>query len=178
MTPIVRSGAAARAESVPILLGPLVSRDAEFVTAEARQGPPSSPVHNRVGRSGLTGPAQTAFGQGADSTLGTVTDTGWVSYGILLLIVGAFLLFDPRKGTRPIVVVSLAVLAGVGNGLIAFPLFMANAFTGRMGNNGIFERAVVYPFMIGHALLGSRVAAARRRHATRPPTPFHIRVAS
>ncbi|MGW2283516.1 hypothetical protein [Streptomyces phaeochromogenes] len=45
---------------------------------------------------GLTGPAQTAFGQVANSPLGAVMDTGWVIYGSLL-IVGAFLVFDPRR---------------------------------------------------------------------------------
>jgi hypothetical membrane protein len=40
-------------------------------------------------------------------------DTGGVVYGVLL-IVGAFLLFDPRKGARPADIVLLAVLAGAG----------------------------------------------------------------
>lgn len=156
-------------------------------------------------------------------------DTGWVVYGILLII-GTFLVFDPRKGARPITITTLAVLAGVGvslvgifqgsntsidngliafhtsgaqgvmlagnlmaiavgtggariglsrgrsiastalgtAGLIAFPLFMADVFTGRMWNIGLFERAVIYPIMIGHALLGSSVAATQRHLATHP----------
>jgi hypothetical membrane protein len=166
-------------------------------------------------------------------------DTGWVIYGILL-IVGAFLVFDPRKGIRPVIIVILAVLSGVGVslvgifqgsnanvenglialhtlgaqgvmlagnlmaiavgaggpriglcrgrsiatialgtvGLIAFPLFMADVFTGWMWNIGMFERAVVYPIMIGHALLGSGLAATQRHAATRPLTPPEAQVAN
>lgn len=239
MNPIVRSGAAARAGALLILLGPLVSWLAEFITAAAWQDPPYSPFHNWVSHLGLTGPPQTAFGQVANSPLGAVMDTGWVIYGTLL-IVGAFLVFDPRKGTRPIVIVCLAALSGIGvslvglfqgsnanvdngliafhtfgaqsimltgnimaivvgawgpriglarsrsiasialgtAGLIAFPLFMADVFTGWMWSIGLFERAVIYPIMIGHALLGSGLAAARRRHAARPLTPLEARVAS
>ncbi|MGW5587695.1 DUF998 domain-containing protein [Streptomyces sp. NPDC003857] len=239
MNPIVRSGAAARAGALLILLGPLVSWIAEFITAAAWQNPPYSPAHNWVSHLGLTGPAQTAFGQAADSPLGAVMDTGWVIYG-LFLIVGAFLVFDPRKGPRPIGILALAVLSGIGvslvgifqgsnanvdngliafhtfgaqgvmlagnimaiavgaggsriglargrsititvlgtAGLIAFPLFMADVFTGWMWNIGMFERAVIYPIMIGHALLGSSLAATRRHHATRPPTLPEAHVAN
>ncbi|MFJ6391190.1 DUF998 domain-containing protein [Streptomyces sp. NPDC091972] len=239
MSPVVRSGAAARAGALLILLGPLVSWTAEFVTAAAWQDPPYSPLHNWVSHLGLTGPPQTAFGQVANSPLGAVMDTGWVVYGVLL-IVGAFLVFDPRKGVRPALVLVLAVLAGtgvslvgvfqgsnanVGNGLIlfhtlgaqgvmlsgnvmaivvgsagdriglsrgrslasvalgtagllAFPFFMADVLTGWMWNVGMFERAVIYPIMIGHALLGSSLAAAQRRRAARPLTPHDTRLAS
>jgi hypothetical protein len=37
-------------------------------------------------------------------------DAGWVIYGPLLIVV-AFLVFDPRGGTRPVAIVILAVLA-------------------------------------------------------------------
>lgn len=63
-------------------------------------------------------------------------------------------------------------------GLIAFPLFMADVFTGWMWNVGMFERAVIYPIMIGHALLGSSVAAAQRRRTTHPLPPLDARFAS
>ncbi|MFF7952589.1 DUF998 domain-containing protein [Streptomyces griseorubiginosus] len=239
MTTIVRSGAPARAGALLVLLGPLVSWVAEFITAAAWQDPPYSPLYNWVSHLGLTGPPQTAFGQVANSPLGAVMDTGWVIYGILL-IVGTFLLFDPRKGARPVVILSLAVLAGVGvslvgifqgsnanvdngliafhtvgaqgvmlagnlmaitvgtggariglsrrrsiastalgaAGLIAFPLFMTDVFTGWMWNIGLFERAVIYPIMIGHALLGSSVAATRRHRATHPMAPLTPRAES
>ncbi|MFD0008209.1 DUF998 domain-containing protein [Streptomyces sp. NPDC127178] len=239
MNPIVRSGAAARAGALLILLGPLVSWVAEFITAAAWQDPPYSPLYNWVSHLGLTGPPQDAFGQVANSPLGAVMDTGWMIYGSLLII-GAFLVFDPRKGTRPIIIMILAVLAGVGVslvgifqgsnanvdngliafhtfgaqgvmlagnimaivvgasgtrigltrgrsiasitlgtvGLIAFPLFMTDVFTGWMWNIGLFERAVIYPIMIGHALLGSSVAAAQRNRATHPLAPLTARVVS
>ncbi|MFG2747119.1 DUF998 domain-containing protein [Streptomyces chartreusis] len=212
---------------------------AEFITAAAWQDPPYSPLYNWVSHLGLTGPPQTAFGQVANSPLGAVMDSGWVIYGALLII-GAFLVFDPRKGTRPITIMILAVLAGVGVclvgifqgsnanvdngliafhtlgaqgvmlagnlmaivagaggtrigltrgrsiasitlgsvGLIAFPLFMADVFTGWMWNIGLFECAVIYPIMIGHALLGSSVAAAQRHRATHPPAPLGARIES
>jgi hypothetical membrane protein len=239
MNPIVRSGAAARAGALLILLGPLVSWLAEFVTAAAWQDPPYAPLHHWVSHLGLTGPPQTAFGQAANSPLGAVMDTGWVVYGILL-VVGVFLVFDPRKGVRPVIVMILAVLAGVGVclvgvfqgsnanvdngliafhtfgaqsvmlagnvmaivvgaggariglsrsrsivsialgtvGLIAFPVFLADVYTGWMWNVGMFERAVIYPIMIGHALLGSSVAAAQRHLATPPLMPLDTRFAS
>ncbi|WP_369198732.1 DUF998 domain-containing protein [Streptomyces djakartensis] len=239
MNPIIRSGPTARTGALLILLGPLVSWIAEFITAAAWQDPPYSPLHNWVSHLGLTGPPQTAFGQVANSPLGVVMDTGWVIYGTLL-IVGAFLLFDPRKGPRPVIIVSLAVLAGVGvslvgifqgsntnvdngliafhtvgaqgvmlagnimaiavgtggariglsrgrsiastalgtAGLIAFPLFMTDVVTGWMWNIGLFERAVIYPIMIGHALLGSSVAAVQRHRAPHPPAPLAARIES
>lgn len=235
MNPITRSGPAARVGGLFILLGPLVSWLAEFVTAAAWQDPPYSPFHNWVSHLGLTGPPETAFGQVANSPLGAVMNTGWVVYGILLAV-GAFLVFDLRKGLRPTLIVALAVLAGAGvslvgifqgsnanvdnglialhtlgaqtvmlagnvmavavgangariglsrrrstasialgtAGLIAFPLFMADALTGWMWNIGLLERAVVYPIMISHALLAGSIAA-RRLPATPPPTsiPTH-----
>jgi hypothetical membrane protein len=232
VNPITRSGPAARVGGLFILLGPLVSWLAEFVTAAAWQDPPYSPFHNWVSHLGLTGPPQTAFGQVANSPLGAVMNTGWVVYGVLLAV-GAFLVFDLRKGLRPTVIVVLAVLAGAGvslvgifqgsnanvdnglialhtlgaqtvmlagnvmavavgangariglsrrrstasialgaAGLIAFPLFMADALTGWMWNIGLLERAVVYPIMISHALLAGSIAA-RRLPATPPPTPI------
>ncbi|MFE1460672.1 DUF998 domain-containing protein [Streptomyces nigra] len=235
MNPITRSGPAARVGGLFILLGPLVSWLAEFVTAAAWQDPPYSPFHNWVSHLGLTGPPQTAFGQVANSPLGAVMNTGWVVYGILLAV-GAFLVFDLRKGLRPTLIVVLAVLAGAGvslvgifqgsnanvdnglialhtlgaqtvmlagnvmavavgangariglsrrrstasialgtAGLIAFPLFMADALTGWMWNIGLLERAVVYPIMISHALLAGSIAA-RRLPATPPPTPIPTR---
>lgn len=239
MNPITRSGPAARVGGLFILLGPLVSWLAEFVTAAAWQDPPYSPFHNWVSHLGLTGPPETAFGQVANSPLGAVMNTGWVVYGVLLAV-GAFLVFDLRKGLRPTVIVVLAVLAGAGvslvgifqgsnanvdngliafhtfgaqgvmlagnlmaiavgtggvriglsrgrsvastalgtAGLIAFPLFMTDVFTGWMWNIGLFERAVIYPIMIGHALLGSSLAAAQRHRATHPPTPLIPRIQS
>lgn len=166
-------------------------------------------------------------------------DAGWVIYGALL-IAGTFLVFDPRKGARPITIMILAVLAGVGvslvgifqgsdanvdngliafhtfgaqgvmlagnimaiavgtggtrigltrrrslastalgtAGLVAFPLFMTDVATGWMWNIGLFERAVIYPIMIGHALLGSSVAATRRRRAAHPTAPLTARAHS
>jgi hypothetical protein len=216
-----------------------VSWLAEFITAAAWQDPPYSPLYNRVSHLGPTGPPQTAFGQVANSPLGTVMDTGWVVYGTLLII-GTFLVSDPRKGARPITITTLAVPAGVGvslvgilqgsntsidngliafhtsgaqgvtlagnlmaiavgtggariglsrgrsiastalgtAGLIAFPLFMADVFTGWMWNIGLFERAVIYPIMIGHALLGSSVAATQRHRATHPLAPRTARANS
>jgi hypothetical membrane protein len=47
-------------------------------------------------------------------------------------------------------------------GLIAFPVFLADVFTGRAWNIGMFERAVIYPIMIGHVQLGSGLMAAQR----------------
>ncbi|MFD3585824.1 DUF998 domain-containing protein [Streptomyces sp. NPDC058683] len=216
-----------------------MSWGAEFITAGAWQDPPYSPLYDWVSHLGLTGPPQTAFGQVANSALGAVMDTGWVIYGTLLII-GTFLLFDPRKGARPIRIMILAVLAGVGvslvgifqgsnanvgkgliafhafgaqgvmlagtimaiavgaggtrigltrgrsiastalgtAGLIAFPLFMTDVFTGWMWNIGLFERAVIYPIMIGHALLASSVAATQRHRATHPLAPLTARANS
>ncbi|MFF9244168.1 hypothetical protein ACF1AY_34620 [Streptomyces sp. NPDC014776] len=63
-------------------------------------------------------------------------------------------------------------------GLTAFPLFMADVSTGWMSSMGMFERAVIYPIMIGHALLGSSLAATRRLRATRSPSPPRAQVAN
>jgi hypothetical protein len=221
---IVRSGPAARTGALLLLLGPLVSWAAELITAAAWQNPPYSPLYNWVSHLGLTGPSQVAFGQVGNSPLGAVMDAGWVIYGVLL-IVGTLLVLDLRQGARPIVIISLAFLAGVGVslvglfqgsnanvdngliafhtfgaqgvmlagnamaivagvngsrlgigrgrsiasvvlgvvGLVAFPVFMVDVFTGWMWNIGLFERGVIYPIMIGHVLLGSGLIAARGR---------------
>ncbi|MEV6610145.1 DUF998 domain-containing protein [Kutzneria sp. NPDC051319] len=226
---ILRSGAAARIGAVLLFVGPLVSWAAEFVTAAAWQQPHYSPFYNWVSHLGLTGPSQVAFGQVGNSPLGAVMDTGWVLYGALLII-GVLLSFDLRRGARPIAVVVLAVLSGVGVslvgtfqgsnanvangliafhqfgaqgvmiagnimaivvgatgariglgrgrrvasvvlgivGLVAFPVFMADVFTGWQWNIGMFERAVIYPIMIGHVLLGSGLIAARRASRRQP----------
>jgi hypothetical membrane protein len=149
VTPIRRRGPAARLGALLIFLGPLVSWAAEFVTAAAWQNPHYSPFYNWVSHLGLTGPSQVAFGQTGNSPLGAVMDTGWVLYGTLL-IVGALLTFDLRQGLRPIASIVLGIV-----GLAAFPVFMADVFTGWAWNIGMFERAVIYPIMIGHVLLGS-----------------------
>ncbi|MFI1728701.1 hypothetical protein ACH40E_05570 [Streptomyces acidicola] len=73
---------------------------------------------------------------------------------------------------------SIASIALGTVGLISFPLFMADVFTGWMWDIGLFERAVISPIMIGHALLGSSVAAAQRHRATYPPAPLTARVES
>jgi hypothetical protein len=176
---------------------------------------PFTPLYNWVSHLGLTGPAQDAFGQVGNSPLGAVMDIGWIIYGILL-VVGTLLLFDLRKGARPIIITILAIVAGIGVslvgifqgsnanvengliafhtfgaqgvmifgnimaivvgangmrigigrgrsiacitlgivGLIAFPIFMADVFSGWAWNIGMFERAVIYPIMIAHVLLG------------------------
>ncbi len=222
MTPIVRSGAAARVGTVLLFIGPLVSWVAELITAAAWQDPHYSPFYNWVSHLGLTGPSQVAFGQVGNSPLGAVMNIGWVLYGSLL-IVGALLTFDLRKGLRPTAIVVLAILSGVGVsfvgifqgsnanvangliafhtygaqgvmlagnsmaiavgasatriglgrgrriasialgvfGLVAFAVFMADVFTGWAWNIGMFERAVIYPIMIGHVVLGSGLIAAR-----------------
>lgn len=222
MRPIVRSGAAARLGAVLLFVGPLVSWAAEFITAAAWQHPHYSPFYNWVSHLGLTGPSQVAFGQVGNSPLGAVMDTGWVLYGILL-IVGALLAFDLRTGARPIAIVVLAIVSGLGVslvgifqgsnadvangliafhtfgaqgvmlagntmaivvgasgariglgrgrsvasimlgivGLVAFPIFLADVFTGWAWNIGMFERTVIYPIMIGHVLLGGGLIATR-----------------
>jgi hypothetical membrane protein len=219
---IVRSGVTARLGAILLFIGPLVSWAAELITASAWQHPHYSPFYNWVSHLGLTGPSQVAFGQVGNSPLGAVMDTGWVLYGIAL-IVGALLTFDLRKGPRPIAIVVLAIVSGVGvslvgifqgsnanvatgliafhtfgaqgvmlagnimaivvgangariglgrgrsvasivlgiAGLVAFPVFMADVFTGWAWNIGMFERAVIYPIMIGHVLLGSGLVVTR-----------------
>jgi Protein of unknown function (DUF998) len=163
---IVRADATARTGALLLLLGPLVSWAAEFITAAAWQDPPYSPLYNWVSHLGLTGPAQTAFGQVGDSPLGVVMDAGWVIYGVLL-IVGTLLVLDLRKGARPIVIVVLAVLAGVGvslvglfqgsnenvdNGLIAFHTF---------GAQGVMLAGNVMAIVVGAN--GSRIGLDRGR---------------
>lgn len=139
MRSILRSGATARAGALLVLIGPLVSWLAEFITAAAWQDPHYAPLYNWVSHLGLTGPSQVAFGQVGNSPLGAVMDAGWVLYGVLL-IVGALLVFDPRKGIRPTAILVLATISGIGvslvgifqgsnanveNGLIAFHTFGA-----------------------------------------------------
>ncbi|GHG03073.1 MULTISPECIES: DUF998 domain-containing protein [Amycolatopsis] len=53
-------------------------------------------------------------------------------------------------------------------GLVAFGVFMADVFTGWAWNIGLFERAVIYPIMIGHVVLGRGLVAALRPGADLP----------
>jgi hypothetical membrane protein len=161
-------------------------------------------------------------------------DIGWVLYGSLL-IVGALLTFDLRQGARPIAIVVLATVSGIGvslvgifqgsnadvangliafhefgaqgvmlagnamaivvgaggariglgrgrriasivlgiAGLVAFPVFMADVLTGWAWNIGMFERAVIYPIMVGHVLLGSGLMAGRQT-STSPRRPVAV----
>ena len=57
-------------------------------------------------------------------------------------------------------------------GLVSFVVFMADVFTGWMWNIGMFERAAIYPIMVGHVLLGTGLLAARRSAPT-PATGSH-----
>ena len=229
MKTIVHTGAAARLGALLLLTGPLVAWAAELVTAAAWQHPHYSPLYNWVSHLGLTGPSQVTFGQVGYSPLGAVMDTGWVLYGAML-IAGALLTFDLRQGPRPIAIVVLATVSGIGvslvgifqdssadvaNGLIAFhtygaqavmlagnimaivvgangariglgrgrrtasvvlgivglaafPVFMADVLTGWAWNIGMFERAVIYPIMIGHVLLGGTLIATRQTACGQP----------
>lgn len=114
---VLRTGAPARTGALLLLLGPLISWLAEFITASAWQDPPYAPLYNWISHLGLP-EAETAFGQYANSPLAWVMNTGWVLYGTLL-IVGAFLLFDLRRGWLPRVLVLLAIVSGVGVSLLA-----------------------------------------------------------
>jgi hypothetical membrane protein len=226
---IIRSGPTAQLGATLLFLGPLVSWAAELITAAAWQQPHYSPFYNWVSHLGLTGPSQVAFGQIGNSPLGAVMDTGWVLYGTLLII-GALLTFDLHQGLRPIAIVVLAIVSGLGVslvgifqgsnadvangliafhqfgaqgvmlagnvmaivvgangariglgrgrriasivlgivGLVAFPVFMADVVTGWAWNIGMFERAVIYPIMTGHLLLGSGLMAGRSTSHRQP----------
>lgn len=166
MKTIIRAGAPARTGALLLFLGPLISWVAEFITAAAWQNPHYSPFYNWVSHLGLTGPSQVAFEQVGNSPLGAVMDTGWVLYGVFL-IVGAFLTFDVRQGARPILIVALATISGVGvslvgifqgsnanvdNGLIAFHTF---------GAQGVMIAGNIMAIVVGRT--GSRIGLARGR---------------
>ncbi|MBE1875431.1 DUF998 domain-containing protein [Myceligenerans pegani] len=116
MTSILRTGGAARLGALLLLAGPLVSWAAELVTAAAWTNPRYAPLYNWVSHLGLP-EREIAFGQAADSPLAWVMNTGWVFHGVVL-IAGAALLLDQRKGWRPIALTVLAVLSGVGVSLV------------------------------------------------------------
>jgi hypothetical membrane protein len=93
-------------------------------------------------------------------------DVGWVLYGVLL-IVGAFLTFDRRRGFRPILIVALSTIAGIGvslvgifqgsnanvaNGLIAFHTF---------GAQGVMIAGNLMAIAVGVA--GARIGLTRGR---------------
>lgn len=166
MTSIVRTGTAGRLGAALLLLGPIVSWVAEFITAAAWQEPHYAPLYNWVSHLGLTGPSQTAFGQVGNSPLGAVMDTGWVVYG-LSLIIGAVLTFDLRRGGRPIAIVIFAIISGVGvslvglfqgsnenvaNGLISFHQF---------GAQGVIVAGNIMAILVGAA--GTRTGLSRGR---------------
>lgn len=166
MTSIVRTGTAGRLGAALLLLGPIVSWVAEFITAAAWQEPNYAPLYNWISHLGLTGPSQTAFGQVGNSPLGAVMDAGWVVYG-LSLIIGAVLTFDLRRGGRPIAIVIFAIISGVGvslvglfqgsnenvvNGLISFHQF---------GAQGVIVAGNIMAILVGAA--GARTGLSRGR---------------
>lgn len=168
MTPIVHTGTRARAGAVLLLLGPLVAWVAEFVTAAAWQEPHYAPLYNWVSHLGLTGPGQIAFGQVGNSPLGAIMDTGWVIYGVSL-IVGALLVFDVRRGARPIAIVVVAVISGIGVSLVGlFQGSNANVADGliyfhQFGAQGVIVAGNIMAILVGVA--GARVGLGRGRSA-------------
>lgn len=169
MTSIVRSGAALRAGAVLLLVGPLVAWLAEFITAAAWQEPHYSPLYNWVSHLGLTGPSQTAFGQIGNSPLGAVMNAGWVIYGIFL-IVGALVTFDLRRGVRPVVIVILATVAGIGVALVGlFQGSNENVASGLIavhtyGAQGVMVAGNVMAIVVG--VNGARIGLDRGRSIT------------
>lgn len=101
MTPILRTGPAARLGAILLLAGPVTSWIAEFITAAAWKHPPYAPLYNWVSLLGVPGPSQIAFKQVANSPLAWVMNTGWIFYGVVLIISAAPLL-DLRAGARPL----------------------------------------------------------------------------
>ncbi|GAB3932608.1 hypothetical protein GCM10029976_038810 [Kribbella albertanoniae] len=163
MRTILRSAPSARVGALLIFIGPLISWVAEFITAAAWQDPP---FYNWVSHLGLTGPSQVAFQQVGNSPLGAVMDTGWVLYGVLL-IVGVPLVVDVREGVGPILIVALSTIAGIGvslvgifqgsnanvaNGLIAFHTF---------GAQGVMIAGNLMAVVVG--VTGSRIGLSRGR---------------
>jgi uncharacterized membrane protein (UPF0136 family) len=163
---IVRSGTAARAGAALLLIGPLVSWVAEFITAAAWQHPHYAPLYNWVSHLGLTGPRQVAFGQVGNSPLGAVMDTGWVLYGVSL-IVGTVLTFDVRRGGRAIAIVVVGIIAGVGVSLVGiFQGSNANVANGlinfhQFGAQGVIVAGNVMAILVGAA--ASRIGLTRTR---------------
>lgn len=166
MTSILRPGAAVRAGAALLLIGPLVSWVAEFITAAAWQHPHYAPLYNWVSHLGLTGPAQTAFGQVGNSPLGAVMDTGWVIYG-LSLIVGALLTFDLRRGGRAVAIVIFAIIAGIGVSLVGlFQGSNANVANGlinfhQFGAQGVIVAGNVMAILVGST--AARIGLTRTR---------------
>jgi hypothetical protein len=166
MTSIIRSGAATRVGAALLLIGPLASWVAEIITAAAWQHPHYSPLYNWVSHLGLTGPSQVAFGQVGNSPLGAVMDVGWVLYGVVL-IVGALLTFDTRRGGRPIAIVILAIIAGIGVSLVGiFQGSAANVANGlidfhQFGAQGVIVAGNIMAIVVGAA--GARTGLSRGR---------------
>jgi uncharacterized membrane protein (UPF0136 family) len=166
MRSIVRTGTSARVGALLLVAGPLVAWVAEFITAAAWQEPHYAPLYNWVSHLGLTGPSQTAFGQVGNSPLGAVMDTGWVLYG-LSLIAAAFLVFDLRRGGRPIAIVVFAVIAGIGVSLVGlFQGSNANVANGlisfhQFGAQGVIVAGNIMAILVGAA--GARIGIGRGR---------------
>lgn len=166
MRPVIRTGASVRTGALLIFLGPLISWVAEFITAAAWQNPHYSPFYNWVSHLGLTGPSQVAFEQVGNSPLGAIMDTGWLLYGVCL-IVGAFLTFDVRNGIRPILIVALATISGIGVSLVGvFQGSNANVANGMIafhtfGAQGVMIAGNIMAIVIG--VTGSRIGLTRGR---------------
>ena len=166
MRPVIRTGASVHTGALLIFLGPLISWVAEFITAAAWQNPHYSPFYNWVSHLGLTGPSQVAFEQVGNSPLGAIMDTGWLLYGVCL-IVGAFLTFDVRNGIRPILIVALATISGIGVSLVGvFQGSNANVANGMIafhtfGAQGVMIAGNIMAIVIG--VTGSRIGLTRGR---------------
>lgn len=151
-----------------LVAGPLIAWLAEFITAAAWHEPHYSPLYNWVSHLGLTGPAQTAFGQVGNSPLGAVMDAGWIIYGVSL-IVAALLVFDVRRGASPIVIVVLAIIAGAGVSLVGiFQGSNANVANGLIafhtyGAQGVMVAGNLMAIVVGAT--GARIGLSRGRAA-------------
>ena len=96
-------------------------------------------------------------------------DTGWVIYGVLL-IVGACLAFDVRKGPHAIGLVALAIVAGIGVALVGLVQGSnANVANGLI----VFHTSGAQAVMLAGNLMaiavgvnGSRIGLSRARAIT------------
>jgi hypothetical membrane protein len=114
---MIRRTTAGRAGAIVLLTAPIFFLIAEAIAALAWPDPRYNYIVNFVSDLGVPGPRQHAFGQTIYSPLAWVMNTGFIGYGILVVVATALLL-RLSAGARAVLLGILALLLGIGVSMV------------------------------------------------------------
>ncbi|MFS8097437.1 DUF998 domain-containing protein [Lentzea alba] len=114
---MLRHARAAVFGAVLLTVGPLLYLLAEAIAALAWTEPNYDYFYHYVSDLGIAGPPSHVFGQDVYSPWAVVMNTGFIGYG-LLFVIAAFLVLRATSGARPKILLTVAVIFGIGIGMV------------------------------------------------------------